>query len=87
MYKRVVYAFMCLNTRFHLYWLDQGKQNYILNNYKSNIETIRCRVPQGSNLGPTLFFLYINDLSKWLETTCPNLYFLMSQFCNARGIH
>jgi hypothetical protein len=35
---------------FQLY-LDQRKQICMLNNCKSDIESIRCGVPQGSNLG------------------------------------
>ena len=41
-------------------YFDQRKQICMLNNCKSDIETIRCGVPQGSNLGPLLFLIYGN---------------------------
>ena len=55
-------------------YLEQRTQICILNNFKSDTEKICCGVPQGSNLGPLLFLIYMNDFPNCLETTQSNLF-------------
>ena len=50
------------------------KQTCKINQTTSKCRTIRCRVPQGSNLGPILFLIYVNDLPNCLKTTTASMF-------------
>ena len=39
----------------------------------SNTRTVRCGIPQRSNLGPSLFLLYINDLPNCLASSSTSM--------------
>ena len=45
-------------------YLSNRKQFITYTDKQTNIETIKCGVPQGSILGPLLFLIVVNDLHK-----------------------
>jgi hypothetical protein len=55
-------------------YLSNRKQICILKNSKSQQKTVQCGIPQGSNLGPLLFFIYINDLPNCLKHTQASMF-------------
>ena len=61
-----------------LKWFDNYLFNHLqcvtYNNVKSDKEHVKCRVPQGSILGPLLFLLYINDLTTVTTTSLSVLF-------------
>ena len=63
----------CSLEWFRSYFMNR-KQVCAINGKLFDEKQVNCGVPQGSNLGPFLFHLYINDLPNCLETTNARLF-------------
>ena len=68
-------------------YLEDRKQLVVVDGVQSMSKSIRCGVPQGSILGPTLFLLYINDICNISEVLRCILYADdTSIFCSGEDI-
>ena len=55
-------------------YLSDRIQYYQVNGHLSNSLTVTTGIPQGSGLGPLLFFIYMNDFPKCLRHTKPDVF-------------
>ena len=62
-------------------YLSGRQQNITYNGYTSSTKYITCGVPQGSILGPLLFFLFISMIYKRYVIHLPRYCLLMIQIC------
>ena len=68
-------------------YLSNRDQVCVVQGYTSEPRIISCGVPQGSILGPLLFFIYINDLPACLKYATARLFADDTTITNSHKIY
>ena len=56
------YGFRGIPLQLIQSYLTDRHQYTVVNGTKSDLNEVKCGVPQGSTLGPLVFLIYVNDL-------------------------
>ena len=72
--KLKLYGITGNTLNWFISYLNKRYQTCKVNNVRSSRKLIECGVPQGSNLGPLLFLLYVNDLPNCIDQAEPSMF-------------
>ena len=73
-YKLAKYGILNKEHKWFENYLETRMQSVVVNNEFSDYVNIKTGIPQGSNLGPLIFLLFINDFKITTPGTVCNLY-------------
>ena len=75
LYRKLrIYGVDTISIKWFMSYLFRRSQRCSLAGQLSNAAPVSCGIPQGSNLGPLLFLVYINDLPNCLRLTSPRMF-------------
>ncbi len=85
--KLSYYGIRGMANQWFASYLSNRKQYVKIGNYSSDTEYINCGVPQGSILGPLLYLIYVNDISKATDASVLSFADDTSMFISDANLH